>query len=140
MSVEKGHRCEHLSIGQSYSLSRTVTDKDIRAMAEISGDKNPVHLDEIYAQGTIFGARIAHGLFCLGMVSNILGTKLPGMGTVLVTENVSYKKPVYIDDEITVTVIINNIIYEKDKVELSLVCTNQNNEIVLDGDTVVKII
>ncbi len=137
---ERGHKCDHLKIGDSAQLSRKVTTDDVQNMANISGDSNPIHLNEEYAATTFFEKRIAHGLFCLGMVSNLLGTKLPGKGTVLVNETIDYKRAVYHGDTITTTITITAIISEKDMADFNFICVNQNDELVTDGTARIKII
>jgi len=136
----RGHKCDQYFLGQESSLSRRVTGDDVLQMAKVSGDMNPIHTDDEYASRNFFGRRIAHGLFCLGMVSNILGTQLPGEGTILVSEVVNYKKPVFIDDTITTTVSIMEIVNEKDKIQFSFKCVNQNGDIVTDGSCWTKCI
>lgn len=138
--AERGHKCDEYVLGQESSITINVTGIDILNMAKVSGDMNPIHIDEDYAKKSFFGSRIAHGLFCLGMVSNILGTKLPGEGTLLVSETINYKMPVYIDDIITTTVTIMEIIHVKDKISFSYKCVNQNGKIVTDGTALTKII
>jgi 3-hydroxybutyryl-CoA dehydratase len=138
--ADKGHKCDMFFLGQKTSISKLVTSNDILTMARVSGDMNPIHTDESYAAKHFFGRRIAHGLFCLGMVSNILGTKLPGEGTILVSETVNYKMPVYVDDTITTTVTILEILYEKDKITFAFKCINQNGGIVTDGTAITKCI
>lgn len=133
-------KLEKLKIGDKVSMKRIASHEIVCQFAEISGDKNPVHLSEEYAKTTIFGSRIAHGMFCLGMVSNLIGTQLPGEGSILVNESVNYRKAVYLNDEIETTVEITKFIYEKNKVIMSINCYNQNGELVLDGITEVKVI
>lgn len=130
----------NLKIGDKVSMKRIATEDVVIKFAEISGDNNPVHLSEEYASKTIFGSRIAHGLFCLGMVSNLIGMQLPGEGSILVNESVKYRKPVYINDEIETTVEVTDFIYEKNKVIMSISCVNQKGEVVLDGVTEVKVV
>ena len=133
------NRCREIKIGDKASMKRVATDELIRNLAEVSGDKNLMHIDDAYAAKTVFGRRIAHGLFCLGMISNLLGTQLPGEGTVLISENIKYRLPVYIGDEIEATVEVAGLIPEKNKVSLTFACINQNGAVVLDGNTVVKV-
>lgn len=122
-----------MNIGDSYSKVFTATDEIVREIAKVSGDVNPVHLDEEYAKATIFGKRIAHGLFCLNAISMILGNYFPGHGTILLSQSISYKKPVYIGDDIEVTITVDEIIKEKNIYVLSAVCRNQEQKTVLLG-------
>lgn len=127
-----------LNIGDSYSGKFIATDEVIRDIARISGDQNPVHLDDSYAANTVFGKRIAHGLFCLNAISMILGNHFPGNGTILLSQTFDYKRPVYIGDEIEVTLTISEIVQEKSIYVLSAVCRNQLKKDVLCGISKVK--
>lgn len=122
-----------LHIGDTTSMTRVIRSDDVLDMAQISGDFNPIHIDDEYAAKTRFGRRIAHGLFCVGMISALLGTKLPGLGTVLVSEEIKYSSPVYLDDEITASVTVENIDPDKNRVGLSFLCKNQKDKPVVSG-------
>lgn len=124
--------------GDCYSEKVKATDFLVREIARVSGDTNPVHLNDEYAAQTIFGKRIAHGLFCLNHISKLIGNYLPGNGSILINQTFSYKKPVYIGDEIKTTIKIVNIYDEKKIYTLETKCENQNGEIVLLGETKVK--
>lgn len=125
-------------IGDSYITKKTVFDSTIKEIANISGDINPIHLDDEYAKATVFGRRIAHGLFCLNEISAILGNFFPGPGTILLSENFKYKNPVFIGDRITTKIEVIEMLKGKDIYILSVECKNQNNDMVLDGFTEVK--
>lgn len=131
-------KVEAIKIGQSFCKRFKATDEVVRAIAAVSGDRNPVHLDDRYAAGTVFGKRIAHGLFCLNGISMILGNYFPGEGTILIKQEFSYRKPVYIDDEIEICVSVQEINIEKEIVKLECTCKNQNGEVVLCGYSKVK--
>lgn len=126
-----------LNIGDTASLSKTFTDEDVRAFAAISGDQNPVHLDEEYAAKTQFKKRIAHGMLTAGLISAILGTQLPGEGTIYLGQTINFKAPVYLDDTITATVTVVKMHERKPIVTLETVCKNQDDLVVLDGEAVV---
>lgn len=126
-----------LKVGDSYAQSFTATDQTIRDIAKVSGDINPIHLDEAYASKSIFGRRIAHGLFCLNAISMILGNHFPGMGTILLSQSFEYKAPVYIGDVITVEVTVTEAM-PKGVYPLSVVCQDQNRRKVLTGISKVK--
>lgn len=128
-----------MEIGDKACMVMQATDNIVRKIAEFSGDYNPVHLDEKYAKNTVFKRRIAHGLFCMGMVSNIIGNKLPGEGSIFMNESVNYRKPVYIDDVITCEVSIKEV-QEGGKILLDFICKNESGKIVLDGTTLVKLL
>ena len=125
-----------LKIGDTASLSKTFTDEDVRAFAAISGDKNPVHLDEAYAAQTQFKKRIVHGMLTAGLISAILGTKLPGEGSIYLGQTINFRAPVYLNDTITATVTIIKLHERKPIVTLETVCRNQDDVVVLDGEAV----
>lgn len=127
-----------INLGDSYSQKFIASDEVVRDIAKVSGDINPVHLDEEYAKETIFGKRIAHGLFCLNAISMILGNYFPGNGTILLSQSFKYINPVYINDEIEVVLTVQEINHEKNIYVLSTVCKNQNSKIVLEGASTVK--
>jgi 3-hydroxybutyryl-CoA dehydratase len=122
--------------GQSASLTRTVTAADVEAFAAISGDTNPVHLDEQYAAETRFGKRIAHGMLSVAYISAVLGTKFPGPGTIYLSQNVSFLGPVYLGDTITATVTVSKYRAEKAILTLITECWNQDGVKVVDGQAV----
>lgn len=126
-----------LEIGSSYSTVIIADDKTIRRIAEVSGDRNPIHLDEDYARQSRFGRRIAHGLFCINAISMILGNELPGNGTVLLSQKFRFIQPVYLGDSIEITVTVTDCL-ANDKYILRTLCTNEKGETVLDGETMVK--
>ncbi len=126
-----------LELGASASLTKTVTDDDVVAFAEVSGDRNPVHLDDAYAAQTRFGERIAHGMLSAGFISAVLGTKLPGPGAVYLSQTLKFRAPVTIGDEITATATVVSVKEGKPIFTLETVCTNQNGEKVLEGEAVI---
>jgi 3-hydroxybutyryl-CoA dehydratase len=125
--------------GQSASLTRVVTAADVEGFAAVTGDTNPVHLDETYAAGTRFGRRIAHGMLAVSYISAILGTKFPGPGTIYLSQNVSFLAPVYLGDTITATVTVSKFRPEKGVLTLLTQCTNQDGVKVVDGQAVVLV-
>lgn len=124
-----------IKIGDSYTKEYIATDEIVRAIATVSGDTNPIHLDDDYASKSIFQKRIAHGLFCLNAISEIIGNYFPGQGSILVEQLFQYKKPVYIGDTIRVTVSVNDIVEEKNLYVLDTVCEKNTGIIVLKGQT-----
>ena len=126
-----------LELGASASLTKTVSDDDVVAFAEVSGDRNPVHLDDAYAAQTRFGERIAHGMLSAGFISAVLGTKLPGPGAVYLSQTLKFRAPVTIGDEITATATVVSVKEGKPIFTLETVCTNQNGEKVLEGEAVI---
>ena len=126
-----------LEIGASASLTKTFTAEDVRAFAEISGDKNPVHLDEDYAAQTQFKKRIAHGMLTAGLISAVLGTQLPGEGSIYLGQTINFRAPVYLGDTITATVTIIKMHARKPIITLETICKNQDDVVVLDGEAVI---
>lgn len=128
-----------LEIGQKMSSSKTYSRNMVEQFAELSGDKNPIHLNDEFAQKSIFQKPIVHGILVLGQISELLANKLPGEGTIYLEQNAKFLKPVYHGDSITCNVEITEIITEKARVKLSTQCYNSSNEIVVDGFAWVKI-
>ncbi len=126
-----------MQIGDTASLSKKITDADVRAFADLSGDHNPLHLDDAYAQSTRFGKRIAHGAFSFALISSVLGNLLPGNGSVYMKQDLKFLKPVFIDDTITATVEIVSVRAERGIVTLKTTVRNQRDEIVADGEAMV---
>jgi 3-hydroxybutyryl-CoA dehydratase len=126
-----------LQPGDKASRTTTITDEMIRAFAELTGDANPVHLDDAYAAGTRFGRRIAHGMIAAGLISATLANDLPGAGTVYLSQTLQFKAPVFPGDTITTTVEVKNVRPDKPIVTLTTACKNQNDVVVLEGEAVV---
>jgi len=125
-----------LKIGDTASLSKTFTDDDVQQFAAISGDRNPVHLDAEYAAQTPFKKRIAHGMLTAGLISAVLGTKLPGEGSIYISQSLNFRAPVYLNDTITARVEVIKIHERKPIVTFKTVCTNQDDLVVLEGEAV----
>ncbi|WP_315523670.1 MaoC family dehydratase [Fusobacterium massiliense] len=123
-----------LHIGMSDSLGKTITDADILNFSGVSLDVNPLHLNEEYAKTTMFKGRIAHGIIGAGLISATIGTKLPGEGTIYLSQSLKFLSPVRIGDTITAKVEIIGLDSAKNKVELKTTCTNQDGIIVIDGE------
>lgn len=132
----QSHCLEDLAVGQSAEAVHVVTDADIRGFAEVSGDHNPVHLDEAYAEGTRFKGRIAHGLLTAAYISALIGSELPGAGSIYVSQSLSFRRPVRIGDEVTTRVTIEAIDQAKGLVTIATNCSVRGKT-VLDGQAVV---
>ena len=126
-----------VDIGYKTTHVKTVTEKDIELFAEVSGDFNPVHMQEEFAKKTFFGGRIAHGVFALGLLS-AAGAKLPGL-VILLSMSSKFMKPVRIGDTITAVAEVVAARKEKGIVTLKSTCTNQNGEAVIEGETMVRL-
>ena len=120
-------------VGMKDSVSKTVTEADVIMYAGITLDTNPAHLNEEHAKNTIFKKRIAHGMLTAGFVSAVLGTKLPGEGSIYLGQELKFTAPVYMGDTITAEAEIIELIPEKNRVILRTTCTNQDGKLVLDG-------
>ncbi len=129
---------EDLTIGQSAERRRTVSAADIDAFAAVTGDDNPLHLDEAYAATTQFGGRIAHGMLSAGYISAVLGTQLPGPGSVYVSQSLSFRRPVRIGDEVTALVSVAAIDEVKGRVTLATRCQVAGKTVV-EGEAVVMV-
>lgn len=126
-----------VSIGQRASLTKTVTEADISLFAGVTGDFNPLHVDEEFAKRTRFGERIAHGFLTAGLISAVLGTRLPGPGSIYLSQSLNFHRPVKIGDTITATVEVSAYNKEKRIVTLETNCYNQDDIVVLSGKAVV---
>lgn len=134
MALLENKTFDEIELGDSASIKRTLTDEDIKLFAIVSGDVNPVHLDDEYAQSTMFGQRIAHGVWTVALVSAVGGTLLPGPGTIFLGQSVMFLKPVFIGDTIEAKIIISKKEPEKKIVTFVCVCTNQRGEAVIKGE------
>jgi 3-hydroxybutyryl-CoA dehydratase len=130
---------EALAAGMAAEYARTVGDADIVAFAEVSGDRNPAHLDEEAAARGPFGGRIAHGMLSAAYVSTALATKLPGPGTIYLSQSLRFVRPVRIGDTVTARVEVAEVIAAKRRVRLKTTCTNQRGETLLDGEALVLV-
>jgi acyl dehydratase len=126
-----------LNIGETASRTKVITDGDIRAFAALSGDENPLHVDEEFAAATPFKRRIAHGMLSASLISAVLANDLPGQGSIYLGQTLQFVAPVFIDDEITARVTVKSVRDDKPIAKLETVCTNQRNEIVIKGEATV---
>lgn len=126
-----------LSIGDTAARSKTITDEDVRAFAAVSGDENPIHLDEDFAANTQFGKRIAHGMLSASLISAVLANDLPGHGSIYLGQTLKFVAPVFIGDEITARVTVTSVRDDKPIAKLETVCINQRNEIVIKGEATI---
>ncbi len=129
----KGITIGEMKIGDSASFTKTISETDVYLYAGISGDFNPAHVNQTEAEKGMFGKRIAHGMLSAGLISAVLGTLLPGPGTIYMGQELRFTKPVYIGDTITATATVAEMIPEKNRVKLETVCTNQNGDVVIKG-------
>lgn len=130
---------ERFVTGQSAACSKTITETDFVVFAGLSGDFNPVHIDQEYAKKTRFKQRIAHGLLTSSLLSQLLGMHLPGKGSIYLEQNIKFKSPVFIGDTITATATVQEFIEEKKILILLTECRNQKNELILTGNAVMMV-
>jgi len=137
MDLELGKSYDQLKIGEEASFSKTITETDVYLFAGISGDFNPIHLNEEFAKLTPFKTRIAHGALPQSLIAPVLGMKLPGLGTIAVEINCRFKAPTFFGDTITARARVKEKLEEKRWVRMELTWTNQRGETVALGEAVV---
>ena len=133
-----GKAIGNLKVGDSAEFTKTVSETDIYLYAGVSGDFNPAHINEEYAKETFFKTRIAHGMLPASFISTVIGTKLPGPGTIYLDQSLKFLAPVRIGDTITARVEVKEIMAKRNKVRLKTTCTNQNGITILEGEAVVS--
>ena len=126
-------------VGDTATVSKTITDDDIRHFADLIGDHNSVHIDDEFAKKTRFGRRIAHGMLSASLISTCIGTQLPGNGAIYLSQTFKFVAPVYPGDTVTARVTITKVRDDKPIVTLETVCFNQNEEPVVKGEAVVMV-
>lgn len=129
---------EDLSVGQTGVFAKTVTEADIAAFAGVSGDFNPVHINEQYAANTMFKGRIAHGMLSAAFISTVFGTKLPGPGCIYMSQNLRFKAPVKIGDTVVARVEVTELNAEKKRASFKTTCS-VGDKVVLDGEAVLMV-
>ena len=134
----QGLTIKELTVGQSYEKTFTITAELIERFAEVTGDHNPIHLNEDYAAKSIFKQRVAQGMLQAGLLSGILGFHFPGVGTIYLSQTLKFIKPVFIDDQITLRLEILEILIKKKRVRLETRFSNQKGEAVIIGEALVK--
>ena len=135
MATERKY--SEFKVGDFATFTKTITDADIILFAGVTGDVNSVHINEEYAKESMFKKRIAHGMISAGLISAVLGTQLPGPGTIYLSQTLKFRKPVYIGDTITARADIVNKIQNKNQLVLRTECVNQDDVTILTGEAVV---
>jgi 3-hydroxybutyryl-CoA dehydratase len=128
-----------IKVGDTASVTKTFTQEDVQKFAELSGDHNPIHLDEEHARGTRFGRRIAHGMLTSSLISNVIGNELPGVGSIYLGQTLQFLAPVFPGDIITARATVTSVREDKPIVKLETVCKNQRDEIVIKGEATVLV-
>jgi len=137
--MNKRARFEDLQVGQEAEFSKTVTEADVVLFAGITGDLNPAHVDEEAAKASRFGGRVAHGMLSASFISTVLGGRLPGPGTIYVGQTLRFTAPVRIGDTVTARVRVTELRAEKRRAILETRCTNQRDEVVVEGEAEVLV-
>lgn len=125
--------------GDTASLSRTISDDDIRAFAKATGDHNPLHLDEEFAKQTRFGRRVAHGMLSASLISAVIANELPGEGSIYLGQTLRFVAPVFPGDTVTARITVTSIREDKPIIKLETICTNQHDEVVVKGEATVLV-
>ena len=133
-----GKTIGELKIGDTAEFAKTISEFDIYMFAGITGDFNPVHVNADFAKQTFFKTRIAHGILTAGLISTVIGTKLPGTGCIYIKQDLNFLAPVRIGDTITARVELVEILDKKNRIRLKTTCFNQDDTMVLDGEAVVS--
>jgi 3-hydroxybutyryl-CoA dehydratase len=131
--MPEGKTIDQIKIGDSAQISNAITETVINDFAKATGDFNPIHLDQTYAEKTYFKGRIAHGVLSVGYISSVLGNLLPGPGGILLSQDVKFLAPVKIGDVITAKAEVIELNPGKNRVKFKTTCTNQKGEVVVDG-------
>ena len=138
MTYKDGYKFEDLSVGMTHQTEHVITEKDIELFAEVSGDRNPLHMDEEFAKQTPFGQRIAHGALTASYISGILGNDLPGPGSIFVGLNMRFRRPVYIGSHVTVKVEVTEMKERGNRVTLKVSC-NVDGKAAISGEAMVMV-
>jgi acyl dehydratase len=133
------HMTSSLQVGDKALLSKAFTEDEVSRFAEISTDKNPLHLDKDYGRASIFGHPVVHGMLVASLFSGLIGMKLPGEGSIYLGQNLTFRSPVAIGEEVTASVEIIKIREDKPIVTLRTLCLNSRGQVVIEGEAVVKV-
>ena len=128
---------DDVKVGMTERLKKTIAASDVVGFAQLTGDRNPIHLSEHFAARTPFGRRIAHGFYTASLISAVLGTRLPGPGALYIAQALNFRAPVKIGDTVTVIVTVAELMQEKSRARLTCVC-KVGRQVVLDGEALVK--
>ena len=132
-------RIDELEVGQAAEMAKTVTEADIALFAGVTGDFNPVHVDAVAAAQSRFGERIAHGMLSAGFISAVIAMRLPGPGSIYLSQSLRFTRPVRIGDTVTTRVEVVEVMAPKRRLRLATTCRNQNSETVVEGEAVVMV-
>ena len=133
-----GFYFEELSVGQKATVSRTITETDLRNFSGVSGDTNPMHLNEEFARATPFGGCIVHGMLTASLISAVIGTKLPGPGCIYMGQTLKFLAPVKVGDTVYATATVKELIADKNRAILDTICTVKD-KVVIEGEATIKV-
>lgn len=133
-----GKTITEIKVGDSSEFSKTIGESDVYLFAGITGDLNPFHVNEAYSKNTFFKGRIAHGMLLAGFISTVVGCQLPGPGAIYVKQDLKFLAPARMGDTITAKATVTKVDEENNRVVLQTTCTNQDGEVVLDGEAMVS--
>ncbi len=133
-----GKTIDQIKVGDAAEFAKTVSESDIYLYAGITGDLNPAHINEAYAEKTFFKGRIAHGMLLGGFISNVIAMQLPGPGTIYIKQELKFTAPARIGDTVTARAEVTEVLSEKNRIILKTTCTNQEGTLVVDGEAMVS--
>ena len=137
MNRINGMTVAQIEVGQTAEFTKTVSESDVYGFAGITGDFNPVHVDQVAAESTMFEGRIAHGMLTAAFISTVIGMELPGPGVIYVSQSLRFTAPVRIGDTVTARVEVSEVNRERNRVTLATRCVNQDDEVVAEGESLV---
>jgi len=133
-----GLTIDQITVGDSATIVKIISEADINVFADVTGDKNPAHIDQEYASQTFFGGKIAHGMLLASYISAVIGTRLPGPGAIYLNQSLKFLAPARIGDTITAKVEVVSVKLERNRLVLRTSCTNQSNTLVIDGEALIS--
>jgi 3-hydroxybutyryl-CoA dehydratase len=133
-----GKTIDELKLGDASQFSKTISESDVYLYAGVTGDLNPAHVNEAYAETTFFQKRIAHGMLSAGFISTVLANQLPGPGTIYIRQELNFLAPVFLGDTLTARVEVIEILEAEHRIRLKTTCTNQDGTAVVDGEAIVS--
>lgn len=133
----QGLTIDQLEVGQRAEFTKTIAEADVYAFAGITGDFNPVHVDQVAAEASRFGTRIAHGMLTASLISTVIGMKLPGPGCIYMSQSLRFTAPVFLGDTVTAVAEVTELNTEKNRITLATKCVNQKDEVVAEGESLV---
>ena len=133
-----GRTIKQIKVGDTAELAKTISESDVYLYAGITGDLNPAHVNAEYASGTYFKQRIAHGLLSAGLISSVIANRLPGPGSIYISQNLKFLAPVFIGDTVTARVEAIEVDPDRNRLRLRTTCTKQDGTVVIDGEAVIS--